>query len=62
MKGENDMSTFYLRGIAEGVVGKSSVLARSLDDLFNRYPSLSNVKSKIKIQGNCLIGFAACDG
>lgn len=56
------MKTFTLRGLAEGLVGKSSVEAASLDDVFARHPQLAAVRMKLRIDGTTIAGFAACDG
>ncbi len=56
------MRVFLLRGIAEGMVGSSSVTARSIDDVFTRFPVLQGIRAKLTVSGNTISGFAACDG
>lgn len=51
-----------LRGLAEGIVGKSSMQARSVEDVFASVPALASVRSKLTVRGNVISGFAACDG
>lgn len=56
------MQKFYLTGLAEGLLGKSVVEATSEQDLFERYPSLNDVKHKISFRGNMVMAISACDG
>ena len=56
------MIEFRLRGLAEGLVGKPTVLATSVDAVFRSYPQLASVRGKLRIDGNTISGFAACDG
>ena len=51
-----------LRGLAEGIVGKSVVNATSVNKVLEKYPDLLQVKSKLQITNNVISGFAACDG
>lgn len=51
-----------LRGIAEGIVGKSVVSASSVNQVLQQYPALTQVKSKLHFTSKCISGFAACDG
>lgn len=56
------MRTYQLRGLAEGIVGQSSVQAPSVEALFSSYPALGDVRHKLTIDGNTVTGYAACDG
>jgi len=56
------MQEFHLRGLAEGMVGRSIVLAKSIDDVFVRFPALIDVRAKLTVFGNTISGFCACDG
>lgn len=51
-----------LRGLAEGLVGKSEVYAENFSDLLAQYPQLEAVKHKLSFKQNLITGFAACDG
>ena len=53
---------FFLRGLAEGLVGKSSVRAHSLDEVFDLFPVLSSVREKLMVSDDTISGFCACDG
>lgn len=62
-KGKVQMQrTFFLRGLAEGITGVSTVLAVSVKEVFVLFPSLAAVKDKLTIDGNTIKGFAPCDG
>lgn len=54
--------TVVLRGLAEGVVGASTVEVESIEGLFKTYPELNNMKHKLHIKEDRITGFAACDG
>lgn len=56
------MRTFRLRGIAEGLVGQSTVTTSSVEDLFARFPALAGVRDKLTVTENAVTGYAACDG
>ena len=56
------MRKFFLRGLAEGLAGHSSVMATSLDDVFAQLPALHQVREKLTVQDNTISGFCACDG
>jgi len=56
------MKTFELRGIAEGILGRSSAQAASFQDLLSRHPELDAVREKLILDGNIIKGFAPCDG
>ncbi len=56
------MRAYTLRGIAEGLVGRSTVCANSIKDLFERYPVLALHRSKLVIDGTRVSGYAPCDG
>ncbi|MBC8947352.1 hypothetical protein [Xenorhabdus indica] len=56
------MKEFKLFGLAEGLIGKSTVQAESIDDLFKKYNPLSDIRNKVTIQGNKVIAFMPCDG
>jgi hypothetical protein len=53
---------YYLYGIAEAMTGSSVVKAKSLGELFQKYPVLKSIRQKLDIVGNKIIGFVACDG
>ena len=53
---------YYLYGIAEALTGLSAVKAKSLSDLFRKYPALKSIRNKLDIRGNKVLGFVACDG
>lgn len=38
------MQKFFLRGVAEGMVGRSFVIAKSINDVFAQFPSLQQVR------------------
>ena len=56
------MRTFRLKGLAEGLVGKSTVQADSIESVFTRFPILQQVRHKLNSKGDTIIGYAACDG
>jgi len=56
------MRTFQLRGLAEGLAGRSEVQALSIKAVFDMFPALSGVRHKLAIRGNTITGYAACDG
>lgn len=56
------MTTYRLKGIAEGLAGTSHVKANSVAEIFARFPLLKDAQHKIKVQGSVLHGAAACDG
>lgn len=56
------MTNFKLRGIAEGIIGKSEVMALNNGNLFNKYPQLKLIRKKLKISKGYVAGFSACDG
>lgn len=53
---------FYLEGLAEGVTGVSVVQASSLDEVFDTFPALAEIKSKLTVKGKRITAFCACDG
>ncbi|MEK7554844.1 MAG: hypothetical protein AAB518_02580 [Patescibacteria group bacterium] len=56
------MKKFLLRGIAEGLTGRSFVVALSLDEIFQQFPELRQAQNKLSITDNVISGFCACDG
>jgi hypothetical protein len=56
------MQKFFLRGLAEGIAGRSVVLAKNSDDVFIQVPELRDIRHKLTIKGNAISGFCACDG
>ena len=62
MKREVYMKKYTLKGLAEGLVGASTVQANSINDVFKKHPILSQIKDKVKIQGNTINAIVACDG
>lgn len=56
------MKQYTLRGLAEGLVGSSSIKARSVEDVFAQHPALAAVRSKLTVSGTTISGFSACDG
>ena len=56
------MQKFLLRGLAEGLTGRSFVMVKSLDDLFVQFPALLTVREKLTVHNNTVSGFCACDG
>ena len=56
------MITYQLRGLAEGIVGASTVEAKSSSDLIKKYPALKTIRHKFTIKNNRVVAFAACDG
>ena len=54
--------SFKLRGLPEGIVGRSEVQARSLEDLFATYPELAAVRDRLQIDGSTVRGFMPCIG
>lgn len=56
------MTVFKLRGLAEGLVGKSEVSALNKKDLFKRFPVFKSVREKIFLKKGYVAGFSACDG
>ncbi len=56
------MITYRLKGIAEGLAGLSYVKAKSVEEIFARFPLLQGARHKIHIDGSILHGAAACDG
>lgn len=53
---------FKLIGLPEGLVGASVVYARTIEEVFEKFPVLKTVREKLIIQNNSIVGFAACDG
>ncbi len=53
---------FFLRGLAEGLSGRSSVMAKSLDAVFQQFPVLQQARAKLVVRDNTISGFCACDG
>jgi hypothetical protein len=58
----NVMRRIILRGLAEGLVGRSSVMASSVAAVFAAYPALEAARGKLSVSGNTISGFSACDG
>ncbi len=56
------MRKFVLRGLAEGLTGRSFVMARSLDEVFGKFPALKQAQQKLTVRKNTISGFCACDG
>lgn len=56
------MRTFILKGLPEGLIGCSSVKARSRHDLLRRYPVLASVRDKLLFDGTIVRGYEPCDG
>ena len=56
------MANFRLEGLAEGLAGKSTVEAGSIEEVFHMIPALRQIKGKIKVKGNVLSSVVACDG
>lgn len=56
------MRVFILRGLAEGLLGASTVMAHSVNEVFANNPALAAVRDKLVINGNIISGFAPCDG
>lgn len=56
------MNTYVLKGLPEGITGLSKVKADSIEQVFCMYPALSEIRSKVTVDGNILRGFSACDG
>jgi len=56
------MRLFFLRGLAEGLAGRSSIMATSLDDVFVQIPVLRQVREKLVVRDSTINGFCACDG
>lgn len=57
-----NMQKFFLRGVAEGMIGRSFVIAKSINDVFAQFPSLQQVRKKLIVKKNTISGFFACDG
>jgi len=53
---------YRLVGLPEGLTGASVVYAQSIDEVFEQFPVLKTVMGKLTVEGNRIIGFAACDG
>jgi hypothetical protein len=53
---------FFLRGLAEGLTGRSFVMATSLENVFVQFPALHEVREKLTVKNNTISGFCACDG
>lgn len=56
------MKKFVLRGLPEGIIGKSTISLKSITELFKIHPALKVIENKLCIEGNVIGGFAACDG
>jgi len=54
--------TFQLRGLAEGVVGYSSIYANSINEILETYPALKGISHKLIFKKDLITGFTACDG
>ena len=57
-----EVKLYRLVGLPEGLTGASVVYAKSVDEVFEKFPVLETVRSKLTIEDNRIIGFAACDG
>lgn len=56
------MKKIFLRGLAEGMAGRSFVEATGVDDVFVQFPSLCMIREKLVITEDTVSGFCACDG
>ncbi len=56
------MRKFLLRGLAEGISGRSFIMATCQEDVFSKIPALQQVRNKLNISGDTISGFCACDG
>lgn len=56
------MRRIFLRGLAEGLAGCSSVLANDFDEVFAMFPALAGMRSKLTVGNDTISGFCACDG
>lgn len=56
------MTTFKLRGLAEGLAGTSTVEATSVEQVFALFPALQAARSKLVVRGDEITGYAPCDG
>ncbi len=56
------LKKFLLRGLAEGLAGRSFILATDMNDVLVKIPVLLNFKSKLSLQGDTITGFWPCDG
>lgn len=54
--------TFELRGLAEGLTGRSRVTAASAEAVFAMFPALETARHKLDVSSTTISGFAACDG
>jgi hypothetical protein len=57
-----NMKTFFLRGLPEALVGRSSVVAESLESIWAQFPVLNPIRKHIVVQGNLIFAFPPCDG
>jgi len=49
-------------GLPEGLLGTSEISAETLEEAFENYPDLSEIQTKLTLDGDILRGFAPCDG
>jgi hypothetical protein len=56
------MRKFLLRGLAEGISGRSFIMAKCPEDVFLKIPALQQVRNKLIVNGDTISGFCACDG
>lgn len=56
------MRKFFLRGLAEGLAGRSFVMAKTMNDVFSQIPILQQVREKLVVGNDTISGFCACDG
>lgn len=56
------MKKFILKGLAEGLAGKSSIEAKNADMAIAMIPGLSAHKQNLNISENEISGLVACDG
>lgn len=56
------LKKFFLRGLAEGLTGRSFVLANDINDVFIQFPELCTVRDKLSVGSDVVSGFCACDG
>lgn len=56
------MKVIKLRGLAEGLIGKSTISAKNFNEALSKFPILNSVKEKLSFKKNTISGFSPCDG
>lgn len=56
------MHTYRLKGLSEGIVGQSMIKSEPFESIFEQFPALKAVRSKLVVDGKTITGLVPCDG